>query len=162
VALEALLASMVIPIHPAFSLSRADTALDNADHDAGHVEGRKASHQDDEYQDPNLDHQGGLLPPLLAALDTPSLPSFFWRTLASALAKPVAEIISKGGVSARQLKANKDRVRDAVRLSVDRGSRIPDAVFDSNTGHGKKDGQRKGWEREANVMIAAITGNLGR
>ncbi|MCJ1421882.1 hypothetical protein MMC32_008249, partial [Xylographa parallela] len=40
---------------------------------------------------------GNLLQPLLAALDTASLPSFFWRSLASGLAGRVQEIVGRGG-----------------------------------------------------------------
>jgi Golgi transport complex subunit 5 len=148
VALEALLESLVVPVHPAQAAASALTVSGDG--------GAKAY-----VDEPQLDQdqQGALLPPLLAALDTPSLPSFFWRTLASALSKPVNEILSKGGVSARQLKANKDRVRDAVRACVDRGSRVPDAVFDTSS-KTKAAAQRKGWEREAAVMVAAVVGSI--
>jgi hypothetical protein len=155
VALEALLESLVVPVHPAFAASSPFLAK-SISTDEKVLKSDEHLEKDHSEQD----QQGALLPPLLAALDTPSLPSFFWRTLASALAKPVAEILSKGGVSARQLRANRDRVREAVRACIDRGSRVPDAVFDSSSG--KKAGQRKGWEREAAVMVAAVAGSLGR
>ncbi|THW69868.1 hypothetical protein D6D25_00799 [Aureobasidium pullulans] len=94
------------------------------------------------------------LGPLLAALDTSSLPSYFWRSLASSLAPRVQEIIARGGVSARTLKTNKDKVKDAVRECVHRGSQLP-----SSTGSKRVIGN---WEREAAVMVGSILGSLGR
>jgi hypothetical protein len=94
------------------------------------------------------------LGPLLAALDTSSLPSYFWRSLASSLAPRVQEIIARGGVSARTLKTNRDKVRDAVKECVHKGSQLP-----SSTGSKKVVGN---WEREAAVMVGSIIGALGR
>ena len=65
---------------------------------------------------------GNLLQPLLAALDTASLPSFFWRSLASGLAGRVQEIVGRGGVSARTLRSQRERVRESIRECVVRGS----------------------------------------
>ncbi|MCJ1392420.1 hypothetical protein MMC18_005287 [Xylographa bjoerkii] len=90
-----------------------------------------------------------LLQPLLAALDTASLPSFFWRSLASGLAGRVQEIVNRGGVSARTLRSQRDRVRESIRECVVRGSR------------GAKGGQG-GWEREVGVMVGSVLGPLGR
>jgi hypothetical protein len=68
----------------------------------------------------------------------------------------VQEILNRGGVSARTLRSNRDKVREAVRDCVDRGSRLPQAA-------GLKDGQvRRNWEREAAVMVGSIVGPLGR
>ncbi|KAF1362370.1 hypothetical protein EJ07DRAFT_163629 [Lizonia empirigonia] len=77
-----------------------------------------------------------LLAPLLHALDTSSLPSYFWRTLASHMAPRMHELMHKGGVSARTLRSNKERVREAVREC--------------------------GWEREAAVMVGSVVGGLSR
>jgi hypothetical protein len=74
--------------------------------------------------------------------------------LASSLAPRVQEIIARGGVSARTLKTNRDKVRDAVRECVHRGSQLP-----SSTGSKKVVGN---WEREAAVMVGSIIGSLGR
>lgn len=91
------------------------------------------------------------LQPLLQALDTSSLPSYFWRSLASGMSARMQEIMYKGGVSARTLRSNKERVRDAVRECVDRGSRVP----------GEKTGRKgTGWEREAAVMVGSIIGGI--
>ncbi|KAL8668064.1 MAG: hypothetical protein Q9202_000042 [Teloschistes flavicans] len=92
-----------------------------------------------------------LLDPLLVALDTSSLPSFFWRSLAEGLAPRVSNLMARGGVSARALKTQKDRVRDSVRDCVLRGSQGP----------GGSKGV-SGWEREAAVMVGSVIGSLGR
>ncbi|KAK0308849.1 Conserved oligomeric Golgi complex subunit [Friedmanniomyces endolithicus] len=97
-----------------------------------------------------------LLHPLLHHLDTSSLPSYFWRSLASQLTSRVNEILSRGGVSARTLRTNKDRVRDMIRECVDRGSRLP------GSGSSEEGGKVGGWEREAAVMMGSVIGPLGR
>lgn len=130
VALEALLSSTRTPNHPLLADSTStDTSTRN------------------------------LLAPLLNSLDTSSLPSFFWRSLAGGLSSRVQEILNRGGVSARTLKSNRDRVREAVRESVARGSELPSAAL----GRGRERGVKVGnWEREAAVMVGAIVGPLGR
>lgn len=95
------------------------------------------------------------LTPLLQSLDTSSLPSYFWRSLASALSPRVQEILNRGGVSARTLRSNKDAVREKLRACVDTGSRLPEGL-----GRGKE--SVGGWEREAAVMVGAVVGVLGR
>jgi len=130
VALESLLESIKPPQHPLFESPDSEATATIA---------------------PNF------LQPLLQSLDTSSLPSYFWRTLASNLSPRVQEIINRGGVSARTLRTNKDRVRDALRQCVDRGSQLP------NTSLGKsKASQALGWEREAAVMVGAVVGVFGR
>jgi hypothetical protein len=126
VALEALLSSTYAPAHPLLPA------------------------QDPTAQPTNF------LEPLLRHLDTSGLPSYFWRSLAGQLSSRVQEILNRGGVSARTLRSNRDKVREAVRDCVDRGSRLPQAA-------GLKDGQvRRNWEREAAVMVGSIVGPLGR
>ncbi|KAF2096706.1 golgi transport complex component Cog5 [Rhizodiscina lignyota] len=130
VALEALLESIKAPPHPLF-----DSAQKGA-------KGQTTMN---------------FLQPLLQSLDTSSLPSYFWRSLASALSPRVQEIMNRGGVSSRTLRSNKDRVRDALRECVNRGSQLPAMVV----GRGK--GAMVGhWEREAAVMVGAVFGVLGR
>ncbi|ORY15832.1 Golgi transport complex subunit 5-domain-containing protein [Clohesyomyces aquaticus] len=97
------------------------------------------------------------LQPLLQALDTPSLPSYFWRSLASNLSPRIQEIMNSRGVSSRTLRSNKDRVRDAVRECVNRGSQLPTGPM--NKGRTLMAGN---WEREAAVMVGSIMGPLGR
>ncbi|KAK3936043.1 Golgi transport complex subunit 5-domain-containing protein [Diplogelasinospora grovesii] len=108
---------------------------------------------------------GNMLQPLLANLETGSLASYFWRTLASSLADRVQEIVAKGGVSARTLKSNRDKVGEAVRECVIRGSQLPSAVAAGTKGKGRggADGEKSGgWEREVAVMVGSVVGNLGR
>lgn len=98
-----------------------------------------------------------LLHPLLASLETPSLPSYFWRTLASNLSGKVAELMMKGGVQARTLKTRKEFVRECMRECVIRGSQPPTGSQGS-----KKSKAGEGWEREAAVMVGSVVGHLGR
>jgi len=92
------------------------------------------------------------LQPLLQALDTSSLPSYFWRTLASNMTPRVQELINRGGVSARTLRSNKDRVKDMIRDCVNRGSQLPGAFSSKN--------MTVTWEREAAVMVGSIVGQI--
>lgn len=98
-----------------------------------------------------------LLRPLLAALDTSSLPSFFWRSMAESLAPRVADLVSKGGQAARALKAQKDRVRDNIRECVLRGSQGLDRPTAPN-----RISPEGVWEREAAVMVGSVLGALSR
>ncbi|KFA72131.1 hypothetical protein S40288_08428 [Stachybotrys chartarum IBT 40288] len=97
-----------------------------------------------------------LLQPLLAHLETGSLPSYFWRTMASSLAARVQDIVSRGGVVARTLRTNKGSVGDAIRLAVARGSLPPSAMVD-----GKTKPKQGNWDRESAVMVGSVVNNLG-
>ncbi|KAI8939602.1 hypothetical protein NX059_003365 [Plenodomus lindquistii] len=92
------------------------------------------------------------LQPVLHHLDTSSLPSFFWRSLASNMSPRVQELMNRGGVSARTLRSNKDRVRDMVKECVNRGSQLPGALSSK--------GVAVTWEREAAVMVGSIMGQI--
>ena len=92
------------------------------------------------------------LRPLLAALDTSSLPSYFWRSLAEGLAVRVSELVNKGGVNARTLRSQRDRVRESIR----------DCVFKGSQGPSGARGRGGAWEREAAVMVGSVVGALGR
>jgi hypothetical protein len=98
--------------------------------------------------------------PLLQSLETSSLPSHFWRSLGSGLVPRVSELVAKGGVQARTLKANKNSVRDAIRDCVVKGSQAP-AGAGPVVGKGKK-GAENGWEREVAVMVGAVVNQLTR
>lgn len=98
------------------------------------------------------------LQPLLSSLETGSLASYFWRTLAGGLTTKTMEIINKGGVSARTLKSNKNSVRDAIRACVVRGS-TPPAGTGAKT---KGENVERAWEREIAVMVSSVVGALGR
>lgn len=100
----------------------------------------------------DLEDRSNLLSPLLAALDTSSLPSFFWRSLAEGLASRVSELVARGGVGARSLKAQREKVKDSIRQCVLRGSQGPGSIK----------GRDGVWEREAAVMIGSVLGPLGR
>ncbi|KAK0114067.1 hypothetical protein ONS95_014306 [Cadophora gregata] len=99
------------------------------------------------------------LQPLLQSLETGSLASYFWRTLAGGLSTKAMEIVNKGGVSARTLKSNRNSVRDAIRECVVRGSTPPAGVAGSKV---KGENVERAWEREIAVMVGSVVGALGR
>ena len=134
VALEALLDSIKPPVHPLLPSS-------------------PSTRRDGEHPITNL------LQPLLRHLDTSSLPSYFWRSMASQLVARVQEILNRGGVSARTLRTNRDRVRDSIRECVDRGSQLPISGIAIS---GRKEGRVRNWEREAAVMVQSVMGPLQR
>ncbi|KAF1824893.1 uncharacterized protein K489DRAFT_377433 [Dissoconium aciculare CBS 342.82] len=142
VALETLLASLQPPIHP--SLPSPARSLDEDD-------------GDDSLTPANL------LAPLLRHLDTASLPSYFWRSLASAMPPRVNEVLNKGGSTARTLRASRDRLREMLRECVERGSRLPGTSEGRRTvGEGAGGTAVANWEREAAVMVGSVVGSLGR
>ncbi|SMR63589.1 unnamed protein product [Zymoseptoria tritici ST99CH_3D1] len=96
--------------------------------------------------------EGNLLTPLLSSLDSPSsLASYFWRSLAGQLGGKVQVIVDRGGVAARTLRSQRERVKDSVRECVIRG-------YGGEVGGTAKGG----WEREVAVMVGSLTGALGR
>ncbi|KAI1397769.1 oligomeric Golgi complex subunit 5 [Hypoxylon fuscum] len=104
-----------------------------------------------------------LLQPLLAHLETGSLASYFWRSMASSLAPRVQEIVNRGGVSARTLKTNRAAVGDAIRECVVRGSQPPSTVVGAKGKGARGEAERGGgWDREVAVMVGSVVGNLGR
>lgn len=137
VALEALLESIKPRAHPLLAASQ----------------GREGLTGDQTASMPNF------LAPLLRRLDTSSLPSYFWRSMAGQLSGRVQEILTRGGVSARTLRTNRDRVRDMIRECVDRGSQLPV----SGLAPGREDsGKVDNWQREAAVMAQSVIGPLQR
>ncbi|KFZ10699.1 hypothetical protein V501_05074 [Pseudogymnoascus sp. VKM F-4519 (FW-2642)] len=106
---------------------------------------------------PSLSTPPNFLVPVLAALETSSLTSYFWRSLASALSPRVQELVKAGGVQARTLKSNRSAVRDMVAEAVARGCQVP-------SGAGKMRDERRmaEWEREVAVMVSSVVGGLGR
>lgn len=101
-----------------------------------------------------------LLDPLLSSLDTSSLASYFWRSVASSLSSRVQELLGRGGVAARTLKSNKEVVRTEIRNCVLRGSKMPSMLIGKNKG--AKEEVVGNWEREAAVMVGSIVTPLGR
>lgn len=138
-ALESLLAGLKRPAHPLLSSPSTSATIDQT-------------------------QASNLLKPLLHVLDTSSLPSYYWRSLASALPARVQEIINRGGAAARSLRSGRDRLRNELRECVLRGSQLP-----ANVAKGRVVGGAGGaavvvgnWEREAAVMVGAVVGALGR
>ncbi|MCJ1447959.1 MAG: hypothetical protein MMC23_008471 [Stictis urceolatum] len=102
-----------------------------------------------------------LLVPLLRSLDTHSLPSYFWRSLANGLGARVGEILNKGGVPARNLRAQRERVREGMREAVVKG--CEGAAVRDEDGRVVQGGKRGGeWEREVMVVVGSVVGGLGR
>lgn len=148
VALEYILGSTRPPSHPLLQLS-ADGEDHDQDQDPTTEDNKKPRH---------TNHN--LLQPLLTTLDTPSLPSYFWRTLASSLAGRVHEILQRGGVSGRTLRSNRERLRSEIKDCVLRGSQLPMGTGVVEKGR-RSDGVVVGnWEREAAVMVSAVVGAL--
>lgn len=111
-----------------------------------------------------VEKSGNMLQPLLAHLETGSLPSYFWRTMAGNLGSRVQDIINKGGVSARTLRSRRQDVGDSIRDCVVRGSQLPSAA---SSGAGKPKGKaaedaEQKWEREIAVMVGSVINNMGR
>ncbi|KAI4151448.1 MAG: hypothetical protein LQ340_003487 [Diploschistes diacapsis] len=105
-----------------------------------------------------------LLSPLLASLDTSSLPSFFWRSLAGQLAPKVTEILGRGGVAARALRGGRERLRESIRETVLRGVEGA-SKGDRDGGRGAGGGGAggsglQGWEREVGVMVGGVVGAI--
>ncbi|OJJ99240.1 hypothetical protein ASPACDRAFT_120421 [Aspergillus aculeatus ATCC 16872] len=106
--------------------------------------------------------KNNLLQPLLTSLDTSSLPSYFWRSLASYLTARVQEIVNRGGVSARTLRSNRDRIKKEVKECVLRGSQLPTSVLGTEKRLGGEPATGRNWEREAAVMVSSIASVLDK
>ncbi|EWC45926.1 hypothetical protein DRE_04933 [Drechslerella stenobrocha 248] len=102
--------------------------------------------------------QETLLTPLLVSLDTPSLTTHFFRTLASNLDPRVREIMAKGGLAAKNLRENRDRVRNGLRDCVIKGVNTGNAAG-SRGASTAADG--KGLEGLVGMMFGAVA-SLGR
>ncbi|SPQ25627.1 e329b030-9501-407b-bac1-7673d2003618 [Thermothielavioides terrestris] len=108
---------------------------------------------------------GNMLQPLLSYLETGSLASYFWRTMAGSMAPRVQEIMAKGGVPARTLRTNRQSVSEAIRECVIRGSQLPGPMAAAARGKPKateRDTGAKQWEREVAVMVGSIVNSIGR
>ncbi|EDN08947.1 conserved hypothetical protein [Histoplasma mississippiense (nom. inval.)] len=136
-AFEALLETIKPPAHPFLNYNYPSLSI--------HSETTRPT------SNPSIKVKDNLLQPLLHCLDTSSLPSYFWRSLASSLSTRVQEIINRGGVSARTLRSNRERLREQLRECVLRGSHLPN---NSVTRLGGSTGPIVvgNWEREAAVM----------
>lgn len=146
VALESILRNLRPPSHPLLSLSTVSADEPSIDQETS--------------TDPT---KTNLLQPLLQALDTSSLPSYYWRSLASSLSPRVQEILGRGGVSARTLRSNRDRLKTEVKECVLRASEVSVTGVLAEKGRPGTDTVNVGnWEREAAVMVTSIVGPLGR
>lgn len=157
VALEALLRSITAPEHPLLESEvpgdLKTLTINDEDSD------------EDEVTQPTKQNTENFLTLLLHALDTASLPSYFWRSLASSLSARVQDILNRGGVSARTLRSQRDAVRAEIRECVLRGSRLPRTamLIDARAGTAAQGEEVvENWEREAAVMVGSVVGPLGR
>jgi hypothetical protein len=69
----------------------------------------------------------------------------------------VQEIVSRGGVSARTLRSNRDRLKKEIRECVLRGSQLPASLGLEKHSQTQTQGN---WEREAAVMVGSVVGVL--
>ncbi|KAE8148174.1 Golgi transport complex subunit 5-domain-containing protein [Aspergillus avenaceus] len=134
-ALESLLASLRPPSHPLFPPADFESQASKT----------------------TSNSNNNILQLLLGSLDTSSLPSYFWRSLASSLTSRVQEILNRGGVSARTLRSNRDRLKKDLKECVMRGSQLPASSIVAEKGLSASGGN---WEREAAVMVSAVANVL--
>lgn len=168
VALELLLKGIQSPKHPLLQQERrrsgrtARPANGEGDDEIAAARGAGGEEEEEEEgEEGEEESRDNLLNLLLRALDTPSLPSYFWRSLASSMSARLQEILNRGGVVARTLRSQRDHVRNEIRECVLRGSRLPQSVVanESRTDQGEI---VRNWEREAAVMVGSVVGPLGR
>lgn len=146
VALESILGNLRPPSHPLLSTPATNTDQPPTDSETATGSGKT-----------------NLLQPLLQALDTSSLPSYYWRSLASSLTSRVQEIINRGGVSARALRSNRDRLKTEIRECVMSAAQVSATSLVAEKGRPGTDTVTVGnWEREAAVMVSSVIGPLGR
>lgn len=169
VALEVLLRGISAPQNPllrveAGSEETTKQADDNGDGDDDDDDDKDDSEDEEVSRPMTKVASDNLLTLLLQALDTASLPSYFWRSLASSLSARVSEILTRGGVSARTLRSQRDTVRAEIRECVLRGSKLPRSVVlgDARSSAAKGEQVVENWEREAAVMVGSVIGALGR
>ena len=156
IALEVLLRGVSAPEHPLLQPAIPITNLDSLN-----ITDDSDSEEDDIMTPSKQAASENFLTLLLHAFDTASLPSYFWRSLASSLSTRVQEILSRGGVAARTLRSQRDAVRTEIRECVLRGSRLPRTVA-LTSATSKADEVVGNWEREAAVMVGSVVGLLGR
>lgn len=144
VALELLLSSVKPPLHPSLPQTSSNDGIKYTNMDSA-----------------TLRTPDNLLQPLLTSLDTSSLPSYFWRSMATQMTSVVQRIMREGGVSARTLRSNREKVGQAIRGCVGRGSRLPISLRVTEKTDGKEQAVG-GWEREAAVMVGSVVNILGR
>ncbi|KAJ2902283.1 putative golgi transport complex component cog5 protein [Zalerion maritima] len=109
--------------------------------------------------------KGNLLQPVLAYLETGSLASYFWRTLASSLSTRVQEMSQRGSSAARSIRLNRAAVEKSIRECVIRGSEAPETKSGSLQAKTQLQQSTKvlstSWEREVAVMVGSVMNNIG-
>jgi hypothetical protein len=71
--------------------------------------------------------------------------------------------MSRGGVSARTLRSNRDRLKTEIKECVMRASHVSTSSLLAEKGRSGTDMVNVGnWEREAAVMVSSVVGPLGR
>lgn len=99
-----------------------------------------------------------LLSFVLADLDTPTLPVLFFRSLANGLETLVRNVLARGGVAARGLRAGKEKIVEGLRGVVERGLEGETGLI--GKGDGRRRRTRKAVEREAG--LAVVVGGVER
>ncbi|KEF62274.1 uncharacterized protein A1O9_00246 [Exophiala aquamarina CBS 119918] len=160
VALEVLLRGIHAPDHPLLATPGRETTKERVADDSSEDDDDSLDGADKSTSSSSASSET-LLSLLLSALDTASLPSYFWRSLASSLSTRVSEILNRGGVAARTLRSQRDTVRAEIRDCVLRGSKLPRSVV---LGGARKAEEEvvENWEREAAVMVGSVVGLLQR
>lgn len=170
VMLEAVLATTRPPVHPFLSYREVGTETETETVLADGVQADRRDQPTNNYSNISNSNKNKntILTPLLQTLDTSSLASYFWRSLASALASRVHDILSRGGVSARTLRSNRERVRDGVRACVLAAAQLPvplppgaAARSSSSWGAGGRGGGASGGDTAAGVGVGRGKGRTG-
>ncbi|KAK6524139.1 hypothetical protein TWF694_005801 [Orbilia ellipsospora] len=143
---------------PAFDPTSGFADPNNLDEDDESDDDEDATGETVDRRRKKKEEPDNLLSPLLISLDTPSLTTHFFRTLASNLDPRVREIMSKGGLAAKNLRESRDKVRNGLRDCVIRGVNAGNAAS-SATGRVGADG--KGLEGLVGMMFGAVA-SLGR
>lgn len=119
----------------------------------------------DESEDDALDEddtESTLLGFVLADLDTPSLPTLFFRNLSSGLETLVRNVLARGGVAARGLRAGKDKLREGLRGVVERGLAGEGEDGSVWVGDGRRGERRKRRVEEREVGVGVVMGGVER
>lgn len=116
--------------------------------------------------DANTREDGSLLSQLLSELDTTTLPTLFFRNLASGLESLVRNVLARGGIAARGLRAGKDKLREGLQGVVERGLTGEVGEGTSYTGERRRGieraGKRKRKQGERDVGVGVLIGGIER
>ena len=120
----------------------------------------------DDVETDSRDVPDSLLSQLLSELDTTTLPTLFFRNLASGLESLVRNVLARGGIAARGLRAGKDKLREGLQGVVERGltGEIDGGgsyTSVSRRGIGRA-GKRKRKQGERDVGVGVLIGGIER